>query len=121
MLAGIWPLRAAPAEPGAAPPPLAPEIPGYELRALAVHKRVLFQVGKSRVEVSVPVFVYCPAAGAPPMAQLVRKAQAALVKLAAKPEWTAAELREVIAGLEQAARLLELLVPPGTPAPAVRE
>jgi len=114
MLAGIWPLRAAPAEPGAAPPPLAPEIPGYELRALAVHKRVLFQVGKSRVEVSVPVFVY-------PMAQLVRKAQAALVKLAAKPEWTAAELREVIAGLEQAARLLELLVPPGTPAPAVRE
>jgi hypothetical protein len=94
-------LRANPAETAAAPPP------GYELRALDQHKRVVFQVAGSQVEVSVPIFVYCPAAGAPPVVRLLRETEASLIKLAAQPEWTADELRQVLAGLDQAARLLE--------------
>ncbi len=115
LLGGILPLRA---ESPVAAPPAPAAMPGYELRALAQPKRVRFQVGGSQVEVSVPVFVYCPSAGAPPVARLLRQAQAALLKLAAKPEWTADELREVIAGLDQAARLLELPIGPGSPAAA---
>jgi hypothetical protein len=112
IVGGILPLRA---EPPAPPPPVLPAMPGYELRALDQHKRVRFQVGGSRVEVSVPVFAYCPAAGAPPVARLLRETQAGLLELAAKPEWTADELREVMARLDRAIRLLESPILPGTP------
>jgi hypothetical protein len=97
---------------------VANSLPGYELRVLDQQKRVRFQVGGSRVEVSVPLFVYCPAAGGSPPARLVREAQASLLRLATKPEWTASELQQVIAGLDQAAHLLEGSAPPGKPVTA---
>jgi hypothetical protein len=97
------------------------DLPGYELRSLDRTKRVLFQVGAAQVEVAVPVFVYWPAGGEPPAARPLREAQAALLKLAAKPEWTADELRQVIAGLDQAAHLLEAPAPIGHPVPAGKE
>jgi hypothetical protein len=121
VLPGVTPLlRADPAAAAAAPAaPLA--LPGYELRTLEQPKRVLFQVGGSRVEVAVPIFVYCPIAGVPPVARLLQEAQAALLKLAAKPEWTADELRLVITSLEQAADLLNLPTLPGKPVAAPRD
>jgi hypothetical protein len=119
LLAGSWAglisLRANATEPAAAPLGM----PGYELRALDEHKRVLFQVGGSQVEVSVPIFAYCPSAS--PAARLLREAQASLVKLAAKPEWTADELRQVLSGLDEAAQLLERPTLPGHPVSAGKE
>ena len=117
LLAGILPLRS---DPPAAPLVLPPALAGYELRALDLRKRVRFQVGGSQVEVSVPLFAYCPAANGMQALRLLRAAQASLVKLAAKPEWTAEELRQVIAGLEQTAVLLEA-PPPGQPVAADRD
>jgi hypothetical protein len=117
LLGSILALRAdGPAE-SASPPP-SPAPPGYELRVLDRQKRVRFQVGASRVEVAVPVFVYCPATGATPAVRLLREAQASLMKLAAKPEWTADELRQVITAMDQAARLLETPAWPGRPVAA---
>jgi hypothetical protein len=97
------------------------DLPGYELRSLDRPKRVLFQVGAAQVEVAVPVFVYWPVGGEPPAARPLHEAQAALQRLSAKPEWTAEELRQVIAGLEQAARLLQPPAPPGHPVPTGKE
>lgn len=118
LASGFLPVRAAPAE--STPPETRPDLPGYELRTLDRPKRLLFQVAAAQVEVDVPVFVYCPAGGEPPAARPLREAQAALLKLAAKPEWTAEELRQVIAGLEQAAHLLEPPAPPGHSIPAAK-
>jgi len=112
---GLLPLRADSPEAAAAVRLIPAAPPGYELRALDQTKRVVFQVGGSQVEVSVPLFLYCPSAGAPPVARLLREAQASLLQLAAKPEWTADELRQVIASVDQAARLLELPALPGKP------
>ena len=120
LLVGILPLRAdLPTAPPSSPPaPTA--MSGYELRVLDLRKRVRFQVVGSQVEVSVPLFAYCPAAGGAPVLRLLRAAQASLLKLAAKPEWTADELRQVITSLEQAALLLEA-PPPGQPVSADRD
>ena len=123
LLAALWggllPVRAV--SPEAAPSDSPRDLPGYELRALERTKREIFQVGGAQVEVSVPLFVYCPIAGASPAARPLREAQAALSRLAAKPEWTADELRQVMSGLQQAARLLEVPAPPGHPVPAGKE
>lgn len=91
-----------------------PAVPGYELRTLGQPKRLVFRVGRSEVEVAVPVFVYWPAAGGSPAGRRLREARAALEKLAAKPEWTAEELRQVITGLDRAAQLLDEPAPPGS-------
>ena len=121
LLAGILPLRA---DPPAAPPVLPPPpaaLSGYELRALDLRKHIRFQVGGSQVEVAVPLFAYCPAAGGVPVLRLLRAAQAALMGLARKPEWTADELHQVISDLDRAALLLEAPPPPGQPVLADRD
>ena len=112
--AEILALRGEPAE-------ARPALPGYELRVLDLTKRVRFQVGGAQVEVAVPVFVFCPVAHASPAALRLRETQAALLKLAAKPEWTADELREIVAGLEQAAQLLEAAPAVGRPVPPAKD
>ncbi len=118
VLAAFHPVRAA-SEKAESPAPLIPlRIPGYELRTLDVTKSVLFQVGGSRVEVSVPIFLYYPVPGAAGAGPILRQTQAALRKLTKKSEWTAEEIQEVMGGIDQAERLLDAAAGPGEPSPA---
>jgi hypothetical protein len=107
LLGIVVPAGLAASENRALPAPATLEVPGYELRTLDLQKRVLFRLGPSQVEVAVPVFLLCPTATTAAAAQRLRAAVADLLRLTAKPEWTADELRQVIAGLDEAARGLE--------------
>ena len=107
LLGSVVPAGLAASESRALPVPATLAVPGYELRTLDLQKRVLFRLGPSQVEVAVPVFLLCPTAPPAATSQRLRAAVAALVRLTAKPEWTADELRQVIAGLDEAARGLE--------------
>ena len=95
------------AEDQAGDPLLPAKIPGYELRTLDVSKPVLFNINGSWVQASLPVFFYYPTSTPAQAAALLRQAVDALRVLGRKPEWTAAELQEVIAQLDSALRLLE--------------
>lgn len=109
-LAGLCPGEEAGA--GADVPLLPLSIPGYRLRVLDVRKPVVFEVAGTKVEASVPVFFYFPETG-PGAAELIRRARDGLADLERKPEWTAAELQRIVAGLDQGLALLEAKAPGG--------
>jgi hypothetical protein len=116
---GAAPLLAAdPGSPGAPAAPILPaRLPGYELRTLDERKAALINANGAWVEASLPVFCYFPSADGREAAGLVRRAYEQVVALSRKSEWTAAELQEVIAGLEHAVRLLEPPADARPPAP----
>jgi len=88
--------------------PLLPAaIAGYELRTLDVRKPVLFNANGRWVRADLPVFFYFPKPMPPQAAPMLRRIYDELLKLARKPEWTAAELQGVIVNLDAAIRLLE--------------
>ena len=90
-------------------PALPARIPGFELRVLDLRKDVLFNVNGSWVQASVPVFFYYPTA-APYRAlaiELLRQAYGDVLKLGQQPEWTAAQLHQVIVNLDASLSLLE--------------
>lgn len=97
-------------------PVLPLKIPGYELRVLDRKKPVVLMVGGERVEGSLPIFIYFPTADRPALLAPLRRAYDGLLTLGRKPEWTGAELRQVLQDLDQALRLLEL--PSKSPSPA---
>ncbi len=90
---------------GGAEQTLLPVIPGYELKVLDVRKTAIFDVNGGRVEAALPVFFYYPVPG--PAIQEFRRAYDELIALGRKPEWSAAELRQVIARLGSAIEMLE--------------
>lgn len=90
---------------GGAERTLLPVIPGYELKVLDVRKTVILDVSGSQVDASLPVFFYYPVPG--PAIHEFRRAYDELIALGQKPEWSAAELRQVIARLGGAIEMLE--------------
>lgn len=88
-------------------PVLPLKISGYELRVLDRRKPIVFQVGESKVEASLPIFIYIPTAGCDAAGGPLRRAYAELQQLGRKPEWTAYELRQVLADLDVGLRNLE--------------
>jgi hypothetical protein len=99
---------------GISDPVLPLSIPGYELRVLDRRKPIRFNVSGVWAESSLPVFIYVPAGDPGRAAGLLRQAYDGLLKLGLEPEWTAAELKAVLADLDAAIRALE----PDKPAPA---
>jgi hypothetical protein len=101
-----------PAEPPAPPlqapdsPVLPTTLPGYELRVLDARKPVLFNIDGHWVRAGLPVFIYYPAPPPASAAPLLRQVYDGLLDLTRKPEWSAAELRELIAKLGAALDLL---------------
>ena len=90
-------------------------IPGYELRVLDRRKPVRFQVGDSQTEAALPIFIYYPTGDRAGALKRVREAYDGLMRLGGKPEWTADELRQVLADLDAALRLLECPPAPAMP------
>jgi hypothetical protein len=90
-------------------PSLPLRIPGYELRSLDVRKPVVFDVGGSRVTVSLPIFVYYPAACADhgEAVRLLRQAYDEAVRLGQQEEWSARDLRRILSDLDASLALLE--------------
>jgi len=84
------------------------KIPGYELRVLDRKKPIVLGVGGERVEGSLPIFIYLPTADRPALLAPLRRAYDGLLALGRKPEWTGAELHQVLQDLDEALRLLEL-------------
>ncbi|HEX3730442.1 MAG TPA: hypothetical protein VHV47_11600 [Opitutaceae bacterium] len=89
-------------------PPVVPlAIPGYALRVLDVQKKVILQAAGHDIEASVPIFIYYPAANRTEAVRLVRQARDGLSRLQAKREWSATELKAVVAQLESGLGELE--------------
>jgi hypothetical protein len=93
--------------PNAADPVIPLRIPGYELRVLDRGKPVLFSVAGVRAESTLPIFVYVPTSDPGRADGLLRQAYDGLLKLGLKPEWTASELKAVVANLDAAIHALE--------------
>jgi hypothetical protein len=90
-------------------PVLPLRIPGYELRSLDVRKPVVFEVAGSEVRVSLPIYVYYPAACTDrrDAVKLLREAYGEAVELGRRQEWSAADLRRILAALDESLTLLE--------------
>jgi hypothetical protein len=102
-------IQATPLPPAAdiADPAIPLRIPGYELRVLDRRKPVRFHVAGVWAESTLPIFVYVPTGDPGHAAGFLRHAYDALLKLALKPEWTAAELQAVLTDLDSALRAFE--------------
>jgi hypothetical protein len=81
--------------------------PGYELRVLDARKPVRFRIDGNWVEGELPVFIYYPIAEPERALVSLREADAELDLMARKPEWTAEEVRRLIAHLQSAIASLE--------------
>lgn len=84
-------------------------LPGYELRVLDKRKKMLYNIKGQWVEASLPVYFYYPTepANKDRALQLLRKVYDDVLALGEKPQWTAAEFRNVLVSLDSALSLLE--------------
>ena len=84
-------------------------LPGYELRVLDKRKKMLYNIKGSWVEASLPVYFYYPTepASKDKALQLLRKVYDDVLALGEKPQWTAAEFRNVLVSLDAALSILE--------------
>lgn len=96
-------------------PALPLALPGYELRVLDRRKTVKFRIGDAQGEAALPIFIYYPTGDLAAATGSLREAYDSLQQLGKKPEWTAEELRQVLANLDQALRQLERPAPPSAP------
>jgi hypothetical protein len=90
-------------------PVLPRSIPGYELRSLDVRKPVVFDVNGATVRVLLPVFLYFPTSqpGRREAVRLLRQAYDDAIRLSGRPEWSAADLRRILAAMDASLGLLE--------------
>lgn len=85
------------------------KLPGYELRVLDKRKRMLYNIKGAWVEASLPVYFYYPTEPAHKDRALaiLRRVYDDVLALGDKPQWTAAEFRNVLVNLDAALTILE--------------